>query len=231
MNYIWDVFLKADEQNIPREKISFVPAKIYSPYMEISFGNLNTKSLPDDNIIEVNPYYRFYHIFKELLNINFEESIELREVLFDIIMHYLAELDLNQGLSKQEFYKKFIMKDICKGVFGKELSKSIYEFKKEELDCLLSGLITLYITGVSLHLFNKVMRNIFKTSLIYINKDNSKELLIYLGRAKTQNLKRKIDMIIDLFLPINMRVYIYWEHHFGVIGVNETMKIDKMVIN
>ncbi|MCY6355723.1 hypothetical protein [Clostridium sp. ZS2-4] len=231
MNYIWDVLLKADKQNIPAEKISFVPAKRYSPYMEISFKDLNTQSLLDNHIIEVNPYYRFYDIFKELLNVNIEESMKLREVLFDIIIHYLAEIDLKQGLCKQEFYKKFIMKDICKGVFGKELSENIYEFKKEELDCLLNGLVTLYLTGVSLHLFNKVMRNIFKDNLTYTNKENSKEILIYLGQAKTQNLKRKMDMIIDLFLPIDMKVYVYWEHHFGVIGVNETMKIDKMVIN
>ncbi|GCD08525.1 hypothetical protein [Clostridium tagluense] len=123
------------------------------------------------------------------------------------------------------------MKDIQNGVFGSGISESISEFNKEEIDCLLSGIITLYVTGVSLHLFNKVIRKIFKNNMVYINNDNNKVLLIYLGEVKTQKLKRKIDTIINLFLPINMNITIYWDKHFGIIGLGKTMRLDEMVIN
>ncbi|MBX4263357.1 hypothetical protein [Clostridium estertheticum] len=149
MNYIWDILLKADKQNILRGNIKFVPAKVYSPYMEIAFADLNANSLPSDNTIEINGYYRFQNIFDELLNVNFDESKELIETFFDIVIHFLAEIDLSQGLCKNEYYKKFIMKDIRNGSFGYELSENINEFNKEEIDYLLSGLITLYVTGES----------------------------------------------------------------------------------
>lgn len=237
MNYIWDVLLKADKQKLSRHKVTFVPAKSYSPYMEISFVDLNTNTLPEDNLIEVNPYYRFHDLFKDFLQVNVENGEELieatkfREVLFDIVMHYLAEIDLQQGFRKEEFYKRFIKEEMYRGIFGKEISKAVQEFNKEELDALLSGLITLYATGISLQLFNKVMRKIFKNNRIYVNKDDKKEILIYIGETKNEKLIRKIETIIDMFLPINMKFYVYWERHFGIIGINETMKIDEMAIN
>lgn len=231
MNYIWDILLKAHKQKVQRENIRFVPAKVYSPYMEISFENLNTVSLEENTVIEINPYYRFHEIFKDLLDVNVDESLNFREELFNIIVHYLAELDLKQGLCKQEFYKKFIMQDICKNVYGKQIAEDIEEFSHDELECILSGLITLYITGTSLQLFKKVMRKVFKNNSVYINQDDAKKLMVYLGEFKTEKVKKKIYTIIDLFIPINTEVDIYWDKHFGIIGVDNTMRINEIVIN
>ena len=131
MNYIWEILLKADKKNIPRRKIKFKKAKVCSPYMELSFHELNYTPVPDNYSVEVNEYYRFYEIFKDLFNFNLVESQELREVLFDILLHYLAELDLRMGLNKTEFYKKFLLKDISNVVFGEELAKNILFLKKK----------------------------------------------------------------------------------------------------
>lgn len=230
MNYIWEMLLKADKKNIPRGKIKFVQAEICSPYMEIAFNELNNTSLPENNIIEVNQCYRFYEIFKDLFNINLEESQELREVLLDILLHYLAELDLRRGLSKIEFYKKFLLNDILNQVFGEELAKNINYFEKEELDVFLNGLITLYKTGVSLQLFNRVLRNIFKNSIVYASKEKIKNIYIYLDEEKTIELQIKINVILETFLPINMKPLIFWNQHFGIIGLDNTMKINGTVM-
>lgn len=231
MNYIWDILLKADKEGIKKENLKFKPARVFSPYMEVSFENLNTSGLENESIVEINPYYRFHEIFKDLLDINLEESQSFREELFDIIVHYLGELDLKQGLCKQEFYKKFILRDIADKVYGREIAENINIFNEEELDFLLSGLITLYVTGTSLKLLKKIMRKVFPKNSIYQNQDNRKNLLIYLGAIKTEKLKRKIDMIIDMFLPINTEVDLYWDKHFGIMGVEATMVINEIVIN
>lgn len=230
MNYIWEMLLKADKQNIPRGDIKFTHAKTCSPYMEISLNELNFNSLPENNIIEVNECYRFYEIFKDLFNINVEESEELREVLLDILLHYLGELDLRIGLCKIEFYKKFLLKDILNSVFGENLSKDILCFEKEELDVLLNGFITLYRAGISLQLFKKVLRKIFTNSVIYISKERPKNIYIYLDEEEDKKLKRKIDVIVETFLPINMKPLIYWDKHFGIIGLDNTMKINETVM-
>lgn len=230
MNYVWDILLKADKENLAREEIQFTLAKVASPYMEIAFTDINTSSLPEDKIVEVNPYYRFYDIFKDLFDINIEESKQLREVLFDILIHYLGKLDLNQGMNKEEFYKKFIIEDIKNGLFGEEVYSNTKYFKKDELDYVLSGLITLYNTGTSLHLFNKILNKVFKNNRVYINQDNPKEMYIYLGKRKTQELNKKIETIIKLFLPISINALIYWDQHFGILGAENTMILDEIIM-
>jgi hypothetical protein len=230
MNYIWESLLKADKQKIHRKEIKFIKSEICSPYMEIAFDDLNATSLPKNNIIEVNECYRFYEIFKDLFNINIEESTELREVLLDILLHYLGELDLKRGVCKTEFYKEFLMKDILNKVFGNKLADNINYFEKEECDALLDGLITLYKTGVSLQLFNKILVKIFKNSIVYSNKEKPKDIYIYLGEVKTKELENKIEVIVDTFLSIDMRPLIFWNQHFGILGLDNTMKNDEIVM-
>jgi len=230
MNYIYDMFLKADEQKVKREKIRFKQAKKCSPYMEIAFDEINFVGLPGDKQIEINSFYRFQEIFQELFDINFEENIELRNTLFDILIHYLGDLDLKSGLSKNEFYKMFLLKDIRKNLFGKNLNTNIDFFNNEEKDIFLNSLITLYKTGISLELFNKVLVKIFKCSTIYLSKDAPKDIYIYLSEYKNEAFEGKINVIVDTFLPINMNSFLFWDKHFGIIGHGKTMKIDEIIM-
>jgi hypothetical protein len=230
MNYIWEALLKADKQKLHREKIKFKKSEICSPYMEIASEDLNSKLLPENSVIEVNECYRFYEIFKDLFNINVQESKGLREVLLDILLHYLGELDLNRGLCKIEFYKNFIMKDIVDRTFGDKLANNINCFEKEEFDTFLNGLITLCKTGTSLELFNKILRKIFKHSIVYSNKENPKRIYIYLDEIRTKEYEKKIDIIVDIFSPINMKLSIFWKQHFGIIGLDNTMKINETIM-
>ena len=230
MNYIWEALLKADKENISRRNIKFKKAEVCSPYMEMSLEDINMSLLPEENSIEVNVYYRFYEIFKELCDINFTESSELRETLLDIVLHYLGELDLKEGICKEEFQKRFLLKDINEGVYGDSLKQNIESFEKDDLNVFLSSLITLYKAGTSLQLFNKVLRNIFKKSIIYISQDKPKDIYIYLDEIKDKNLERKIEAILDTFLPINMNSFIFWDKHFGIIGIDKSMKLDEIVM-
>lgn len=230
MNYIYDIFIKAIEENTKIEEIKFKQAKIYSPYMELAIQDINVNKLPQGEYVEINALYRFQEIFQELFDINFKENTELKDVLFDILIHYLCELDLKQGLNKNEFYKKFLFKDIINNVYGEELAKNILCFNKEETDIFLNSFITLYKTGTSLQLFNKILAKIFKYSIVYLNKKSSKDIYIYLSEVEDKILKGKINAIINTFLPINMNVYLFWDKHFGILGSENTMKIDEIVM-
>ena len=230
MSYIWNCLLKAEEMGIDKNKIEFVNAEICSPYMEVSFEDLNTKVLPEDNKIEVNIYYRFYEIFKELFDINYEEDKEIRNVLLDIILHFLGKLDLKSGISKKELYKKFILQDIKDKVFGESLANNINAFNKRELDSVLDGILTLYTTGTSLYLFRKVLTSVFKDSSIYVSKDNVKKIYIYLAEKRDSLNTNKVQVIIDTFLPINNETLIFWDKHFGIVGVDSTMIMDKIIM-
>ena len=83
MNYIWEIVLSAKKNGIEEEQLQYQQAREYSPYMEVSFYDLNIASV-DYNRIEVNPFYRFHDIFDRLLNLNntdYPRRIIIREVL------------------------------------------------------------------------------------------------------------------------------------------------------
>ncbi|MCT4584562.1 MAG: hypothetical protein N4A54_06525 [Peptostreptococcaceae bacterium] len=229
MNYIWDVFIKAKNLGI-QNNIIFKYPKRYSPYIEVSFVDLNKRDIKEDKEIEVNPYYRFHQIFKNMFLLDNKEDENFREILFDILIHYLAIIDIKQGLYKGEFYKRFILNDIKEGNYFDELKEYIDIFTFEEKDNLLNHLLMLYKSSNNIELFKSIVRKIFDNSIVYLNKENKNEILIYLGEYQNFMNQKKIDLLIEIFLNIKYKVLLYFEYHFGINGVDNTMKIENMVI-
>lgn len=228
MNYVWDLVIKAKEIEIPKEKIKFSAAETYSPYMELSNEYINSNLIEEK--VEVNPYYRFYEIFKDMFNIDNNLDMELRSTLFDIFIHFLTDIDLKQGMSKKEYYMKFILNDIENNTFGKSIRKNIEMFNDKEKDMLAYNILRLYITGETLYLLKDTTRKLFKSSMIYTNYEEKDELLFYIGEEKTEEKLAKLELIKELFLPVKFHTEVYWQNHFGVIGVEETMKIEGIVL-
>lgn len=229
MNYVWEAALLADKEKIPREKLKFLPVDNGSPYTEIIREMLNEKTL-DDSLIEVNPLYRFAEVFSDIFSKNLEGYEQTREKLFQIFMQYMVQLDLRQGMDKQEYDLCFLVKDILHGVYGSDAAQAIRYFEKEKLRQLLRFILKLYQCGSSLCLFREVMRYLYPNSLVYANNEKVRQLLIYVGRVKTETEQKKIEFLKGAFLPIYYQVFVFWERHFGIIDVEETMELDNMVL-
>ncbi|MGW8959555.1 iron-dependent peroxidase [Paenibacillus sp. NPDC055715] len=228
MNYVWDLLMRAREQELDVNSFRFVPAVSYSPYMELSLTELNTFELKQ--VVEINPYYRFYSIFRDLFPPDAEEYLELRESLFDIMMHFLAEMDLYQGMNRREYHIRFVQRDIGNGIFGPKVKESFTQLNREEQDAIAEGLLRLYETGEAVHLLKETMRRVFHRSIIYTNCEEKDELLIYIGQEETQLSRIKADLILDLFLPARFTIELYWTRHFGILEADPTMKIDAIAL-
>ncbi|MGG1618956.1 iron-dependent peroxidase [Paenibacillus sp. NRS-1782] len=228
MNYVWDLLMRAREQELDVNSFRFVPAVSYSPYMELSLTELNTSEL--EQVVEINPYYRFYSIFRDLFPPDAEEYLELRESLFDIMIHFLAETDLYQGMNRREYHIRFVQRDIENGIFGPKVSESFAQLNREEQDAIAEGLLRLYETGEAVHLLKETMRRVFHRSIIYTNCEEKDELLIYIGQEETQLSRIKADLILDLFLPARFTIELYWTRHFGILDADPTMKIDAIAL-
>ncbi|WP_250277266.1 hypothetical protein [[Clostridium] colinum] len=229
MNYTWEVAIKADKSNIKRENLNYKPTRYGSPYMEVAFENINTRQI-EEHIIEVNPLYRFQNIFMELFDINLEKYKDTREYFFDIFMQYMIQLDLRQGYSKKEYYYKFILKEILNKFYSNQNIEAIKCFNKEEVYIIFCFVVRLYNCGSSVFLFKQIMRKLYKKSIVYASNDYVDEYLIYIGRKETEKERQKIKFIVGMFLPINFKIHLFWENHFGIIDVDETMKIDEISI-
>ena len=229
MNYAWEVVLQAEKVHQSRDDLRFVEAKDPSPYIEVSLIDLNQET-PEDNRIEINPLYRFEDVFGRLFDRNVEDMIRSREIFFDICLHYIVQLDLREGLSREDYYCSLLAGDIDKGIYGNQAKKRFRLFNRAEQKEVLRSYLQLLRTGNHLEEYRKVVTRIYPHSIIYENNEVMYELLVYLGVRETGEEREKAAFLVELFLPIQENVYIFYENHFGIIGVDETMAVDEMVV-
>lgn len=219
----------ADQAEIPREEIQYKAVQNGSPYAEVVLEHINNKRI-EDTQVEVNPLYRFAKEFSAIFDLNLEGYEQTRALLFDVVMHYMVQLDLRQGLSKQEYALRFLLTDLLTGVCGKQAAQAILYFEKKKLRRLLRMIFKLYRCGSSISLFREVMRCIYPDSLVYASNDRIRQVLVYIGTKDTPVERARIAFLQDMFLPIYFQVFLFWEHHFGIIEIAETMRIDDMVL-
>lgn len=229
MNYVWEAALAADREGILREEIRFIPAADGSPYTEIVREMMNERGLGGTSV-EVNPLYRFAEIFSPVFDRNLEGYRQTREALFRIFMQYMVQLDLRQGLSRQEYAIGFLLKDFLEGAYGNEAAERIFTFRREQLRQLLRFILKLYQCGSSVCLFREVMRFLYPGSLVYSSNDKPGEILIYIGAEETAEEQGKLKFLQGMFLPVHYKVFLFWKYHFGIIDVEETMELDRMVL-
>jgi len=229
MNTAWEVALRAIEQEMDARELRYIPDRNGSPYRETAFQDINLTRLMSETV-EINPLYRFAHIFGALFDINLEEWPELREMMFDAYMHYQNQLDLRSGLTKSEYYIRAILKDILNGVYGSVAASAIILFENKQVKSILYGMLRLFQEQDSIEIFRQVVRALYPRAVIYRNADVYREILMYLPIEKSKTEQKKLEFLINMFLDINYTVFVFWMYHFGVIGIDETLKFGEMVI-
>lgn len=230
MNYLWEVVLQADREQIPVSRIDFIHAQQSSAYMELALPFLNEDGLGGRTKIEVNTYYRFYSIFCEMFGPEQKEFPDFRRSLANVILHMLAENDVRRGMTKEAYYRKLIAADIWEERFGHEACIVFAELAKEEQEILLNGILRNYQVGNALAIFTDMVYGLLREGIVYHNNDCPDEVLVYIGEKRTRGLERKLNVLSDLFLDISYHVEIFYEYHFGIVGVDSTMQIDEIAI-
>lgn len=234
MNYIWDTIIKARKLGILEEDIRFIRASEYSPYMEMSFAALN-ELLKNEDVnqqipIEINPYYRFHEIFKNFYTMELDQDKKIKDELFNWLVHLLVKVDLNHGMNLQEFLRRFMEEEIEKNSFGKELAEKWEAFEEEEKKFISNKMVELYHLAKPIYTLKEVVHFIFPDSYVYTNHLDKAELLIYAGKKKKDVYIEKMEFIKTMFLPLEYTCRIYWSNHFGIIGMPETMQLDKIAL-
>lgn len=229
MNYVWEALLEAEKEKIGKGELRFVPAKEPSPYVEVSFAELNITEL-EDKRIEVNPLYRFSAVFEELFAPDNREYEKLREVFLDVFLHYVAETDLLSGMHKQEYYFWFLMKDLQQGAFGRNAAEAMGLFSQRERRLIVTSLLGLYRSGHYSEIFRHLIRELYENAIIYAGRDRADDIYLYVGRQETEEERKRICFLIDTFLPINEDVRVFYDRHFGILDIEETMQMDKILL-
>ena len=228
MKYIWELMAQAKAEEIEPEQITFKKAEEFSPYMEMSFENLNDKHVP--NIAQVNPYYRFTSVFKDYFNPDGEDEDIIRKQLFNVIVHYLAELDTYMGMTWREYEILLLIEDIKLGVFGKQTQEDFEFFKPVEKKIVCENVLRLYTIGEGIFLFQDIVKKLYPDSMVYGNLADKDVLMTHLFVKETDVDRRRIEVLKKLLLPCFYEVEIYWISLFGLLGVDVTMKQEEFLM-
>ena len=234
-SYLWYPLTSFVEKD--KKDINFTVPDVISPYLE-----LNTESITylRDELeksglinIEINPFIRFNKIFQLILHPEYEirgEDKLLRMALTNILLHLLGELDLYFGQNRKDIIVKQMKADIENNSLGKEMAEMFGKFKDYEKHILVDILYNTYCHLDMLEAFKKAVKMIFKDSIIYDNLSSATNLIIYVNMPGNEENQTKIEFIKRLFLPISLDLDLFWEYHFGVIGVDITMRIGEIAI-
>lgn len=230
MRYLWEVVLETQQKGIPLSSIRFTHAPNCSAYMELALTCLNQTDIYSNMAVEVNTYYRFYSIFKDIYEPNQRDYKQIKDSLTNLILHVLTENDVRRGMTKEEYYKKMLIKDIKSGNSGEIAKHVIPMLENTSRERLLSGWLRTYQTGSSLTIFIDMIHGLIDNSIVYHSKNYPNEILIYIGSKRTDEIEQIIQCVIEICLDIRYHVEIFYEYHFGIIGIEETMMIDEIAI-
>lgn len=229
MNYVWEGVLEAEKEGKDREELRFVEAVNPSPYMELSMTDINLKA-PEQKTIEVNPLYRLKPVFGQLFDRNITGMRKLRDIFFDVCVHYVVQLDLREGLSREDYFNEMIRGDILNGSYGRKAREGFLLFGKEGQKTVSRFYLQLLTTGNYKETFKRAVVKLYPRAIVYEENERDKELLVYLGVKETEEERGRAGFLQEMFLPMQETVYFFYENHFGIIGVDETMELDEMVL-
>ena len=234
MNCIWDIVLRAAQDNFESGKLFFKPAENFSPYYEQSFKSINQRRVESVDI-EINPLARFAAIFEYLLhpdviNLIFAEQRQFTLYYFDLIAHILAEIDLCHGMTRREFYIRQIRRELLDGTFGEVVREGVNQLKRDKQLVVADELLRVMEIGSSVRAFCHVMKQIFPDCIIYQGREHPQRIYVYIGQRHDERSEKIWRMIRETFLAFDIDVKIFWEHHFGIIDLKETMRLNEIAI-
>ena len=228
MMFLWEALLCARTAQIPEQEIRFVHARHGSPCMELSLPCLNQTSLEKE--VEVNTYYRFYAIFKDMFPPEPPEFPALLDSLTDAALHMLAQNDIMRGMTREDYHKKLLADEVMRGGFGEAAVKVFCGMDKREQEKLLSGWLNLFRVGSALPVFLDMVHGLIEDSIVYLIRENPDEILLYTVFKKEPKLEQRIAFLADTFLDIRYHVEVFYEYHFGIMDIDETMQTDRIAV-
>ena len=86
------------------------------------------------------------------------------------------------------------------------------------------------ITFGCMDIYMKVIIGLFETGVLYKDRYRDRRYIFYVGKEKTSEKERLIQLAETLFLPLGYQVDVLWDKHFGLMGEKQTLRVDGIQI-
>lgn len=228
-NHIWAPYLVMLQQEKDPTRLHYVVKhNRVSPYLELQAESLHGNGTYEDGMarLDVNPFVRFSRIFAPFLTPDDLGYEEFEQALSDIMLHYLADLDIKMGMCRHDLYLSLLMRDLDRGVYGG--LDELKVFRKMEKRVIAEWLITFYRTGDGAYSLSGAVNALLPVCKIYIRE--GEEFVFYMREPPDETDQKKIRFLIRLFLPLFCSCTIHWTRTYGVLGYEETMQMEDFIL-
>ncbi len=229
MNFLWDIALRAQQQGRREEELFFCQAEDYSPFYEQAFSCLNETGVNGDTV-ELNLLYRFADIFQYILAEEEGEYPQFKARLIDAALHVILHTDLYHGVTRREIYIHKLMEELENGTFWREAAEKYRWVPPHKRSRIATLVLNQMQTGASVMLFRRALVVLFPDAVLYQLKAEPEKLLLYLKESRSQSAEQQLTFIEELFLPLHCHLRVFWRYHFGIIGVDDAMRLDEIAI-
>ena len=228
-NQIWAPYLVMLQQEGKLEKLHYkVKNNRVSPYLELQADSLYGNGTYADGAaqLDVNPYVRFFPIFDPLLTPDDLGYEEFDQALSDVLLHYLADLDIRMGMRRHDFHIRLLVGDLEQGVYGG--LAELKEFSWMEKRILAEWLLRFYQTGDSADSLLGAVRVLLPVCRVYIRE--GEEFVFYMRQPQDETEEKRLRFLIRLFLPLACSWTIHWTMTDGVAGYEEKLRLEDFVL-
>lgn len=181
--------------------------------------------------VSINPMSRMKKIFKDFFS---DECNNISEkdinTLFDISLHYIANIELLSGLSKDNIRLALLDREINYGKFSDIVKDEYLTFSYVERQFLLKKIVFSIENGISENYFKEVFYFCFPNGAIVFKDKARNEFILYFTEKNNDNTEKKIKLITYFFLPMSCKYSVVYRYHPYLIGLDETANIGKIRI-
>lgn len=228
MAYLWSDY--------DRNATYCISEKPASPFEE------RLENIDEDAVVRINPVCRFAGIFLPLLHyfetLNAEnqelakvhEAASTRSKIENILLHVLAQIDRTSGIHDFTLEEDRLEKSILAGMYGEPAQKAFASLARADQLAILHLLRRQEEEKGRVSYFVQALQALFPGANYYYYEFEER-FLICIPQEKSPEGENRLLLLQDLFLDLSCREpEIFWNSHFGIIGRNDTMQLDKMVI-
>lgn len=167
-----------------------------SPVFEVALG--------DPGLI--NPLPRFSSIFIPLMESDLPREDRVR--LENVLIHYLARLDLFCGLDRRELHLKRLHGELKNGLWGEHVGSVYTMLNDTEQRAILNLLYERELRGGSG--LERALKKWFPGALIYRVLETG-EIILAIPRDGDEGDRQRLELILELFAPIRQTFQVYWQ--------------------
>ena len=154
----------------------------------------------------------------------------LRDSLTNLALHMIAQNDVIKGMTREDYYKKLLADEVMDGSFGSLAREVFCDMNRKEQEKLLSGWLNSFRVGSALPIFLDMVHGLIDNNIVYLSNTCPDKILLYTGLKKDKKIEQRIAFLADTFLDIKYHVEVFYEYHFGIMEIEETMQIDEIAI-